>query len=65
MDRPDNTGTPLQARLEASFALLDHARETLTDGSYETYIAILLERLHAEAGRLVVGEALRATRQAS
>lgn len=62
MQRPDRRSTPLQARLQASFATLDHARATLEPGAYQSFVAILLERLHAEAGRLVVGEAIRATR---
>lgn len=45
--------------------MLDHARGTLDHNTYETYIAILLERVRAEAGRLVIGEAVRATREAA
>lgn len=63
MDRPDNP-TPLQAALAASYADLTQARATLTGGEYESYLEILRGRIHNEIGRLVVGEAIRATRDA-
>lgn len=57
--------TPLQQRLTASFSLLQHARDTLDDEAYQVYIAILLERVQTEAGRLLIAEADRVAREAA
>jgi hypothetical protein len=57
--------TPLQVQLAAAFNVLDYARSKLDDDAYTVFVGILLERLQIEAARLVVGEALRATRRAA
>jgi hypothetical protein len=54
--------TPLQTWLAAAFGLLEDARTELDDSSWSSFVAILTERIGIEAARLIVGEALRATR---
>lgn len=56
--------TALQVWLEAIFAALLDARDELDDASYVALIFILTDRLRAESARLLLGEALRARREA-
>jgi hypothetical protein len=52
----------LNRELLATFAQLDGVRERLSDLAYIAYVAIVLERVTKETGRLSFGEALRAKR---
>ena len=54
--------TRLQAYLCVTFAVLDDARDELSDDQYRALVEILCDRLGLEAARFVLGEALRATR---
>jgi hypothetical protein len=56
--------TPLQVWTRALFAVLADARSELGEDAYSSFIAIACERIGIEAARLVVGEALRVTRDA-
>jgi hypothetical protein len=56
--------TPLQVWTRALFALLADARDELDDDTYSSFVAIATERIGIEAARLIVGEALHATRDA-
>jgi hypothetical protein len=57
--------TPLQTYLGAAFDLLEDARAELDDSTCSLFVAILTERIGVEAARLVVGGALRATRESA
>ena len=56
--------TALQRELVDTFAVLHAARERLADLEYIAYVAIILQRVINESGRLGFGEAIRATRSA-
>jgi hypothetical protein len=57
--------TPLQVWTKALFSLLGDARAELDENEYSSLVAIAMERIRIAAGDLVVGEAPRATRDAS
>jgi hypothetical protein len=52
----------LNRELLATYAQLDGARERLSDFVYIAYVAIVLERVIKESGRIEFGQALRALR---
>jgi hypothetical protein len=52
----------LNAELLATYALVDRARDRLSEFQYVAFIAIVLERVAKESERLAFGEAIRATR---
>ena len=54
--------TPLQAKTLTLAALLLDARDTLDDAAYEAFVAVTVLAIEREAGRLLLGEALRALR---
>jgi hypothetical protein len=54
--------SPLQVWTSAVFAALQDARDELSDDEYRALIEIVTDRLGLEFARLVLGEALRATR---
>jgi hypothetical protein len=56
--------TSLQKFTQALFAVLSDARDELDESTYSSFVAIATERIGIEAARLVVGEALRVTRDA-
>jgi hypothetical protein len=58
--RPRATG--LQVWVSTLFAALADARHELDDDEYRALIEIVTDRLGLEFARLVLGEALRATR---
>lgn len=53
--------TPLQLWTAALFSLLEDARGALDEETFPSFIAIGCERIGAEAARLAVAEASRAT----
>jgi hypothetical protein len=55
----------LNRELLTTFSQLDGARDRLSDLTYIAYVAIVLERITKETGRLTFGEALRALRGGS
>lgn len=57
--------TPLQVWTRALFTLLADARDELDEDAFSSFVAIATERIGIEAARLIVGEALRATRDAA
>ena len=56
--------TALQRELVDTFAVLLAARERLTEFEYVAYVAIVVERVLNESGRLGFGEAIHAVRSA-
>ena len=54
--------TPLQSATRALALVFSEARETLDESSYETFVAVDVVKVESEAGRLLIGEALRALR---
>jgi len=57
--------TPLQVWTRALFDLLADARDVLDEEQWASFVAISCERIGIEAARLVVAEAIRATRDAA
>ena len=55
--------TPLQEAVGCAFGCWQDARERLGDDAWCAYVAVVLELSRREAGRLAVGEAIRATRE--
>ena len=55
--------TPLQMFLLAFYSLLERGRDNLTEQEFRTFVWILTDRVGEEAARLVVAEALDATRE--
>jgi hypothetical protein len=55
--------TPLQRRLAAILAEVQGARAELSDDQWRAFVEILTDVLGNEAARLLLGEALRATRE--
>ena len=58
-------GTPLQVWTNALSDLVDDVRDELDGDAYRAFVWIATDRIGLEATRLVVGEALAATRQAA
>jgi len=61
----DSPRTPLQVWTASLFDLLDDARGQLDERAWPVFVSIACERIGLEAARQVVGEALRATRDAA
>ena len=55
----------LNRELLATYAQLDGARERLSDLAYVAFVAIVLERIIKESGRIEFGQALQALRDSN